>query len=683
VELVSAHPKFNINKLMMGGDELRSYVQIYMSKKRKKMKQKPTEVTPVAPGELEAVRKQELETNTKPNIFIGTLNIMAGPMRAMLDPVKKVCYPRLEAHWEHKYKRRFPAHAGKLLIFDLVLLILASTLAVALVLAYTVLPEIFFSQPVSVTIQQPNTLVSGAETQLVISYVSGSDRLVRDAKLTVESTDQFVPTDLDAATLNQPTFVTDPDKAARRTYDLGDLPAHARGNISIEGRAYVSPGETLPVLVRLSYWEQGRAERTVTSVFYELPAVDSPLDLELTFADPFMTETVNAININYANAGQEILPGTTIRFSPPPGFRITGARPTLNRNREWRLGSLPADASGNLVVYGILKRDATPSFTVTGLSEAPDGEHRPLNEVRLNADAASTGFRLLHDVSGLSSLSPGQKTEVVIKYANTGQQNITNVTVSLEADSKYIAADAFLHRWTPEQFPELAEVKPGDIGTLTAELKLADFLSQEELDGEINPIARITATSEYSLESSPERIFRTDSGVTDLPISTSLMLDTASLYYTKAGDQLGVGPLPPRVDETTRLWLVVTVENGPNAVRDAVLTATLMPDVTWIGKMSVTSGRPLAYVSSEHKLIWEIGDIPAFTGGHLPRATANFEIQVQPTEDDYGEVLELLDHIYIEGEDTYTGTKINATGTTITTEVRFGPEEAQSGVIAE
>jgi len=147
----------------------------------------PFEVEPVPTGELEKVRSQETEPTNRAgngrNIFIGTLNVFVGPMRAFIDPVKKVCYPTLSAHWDKKYKQPFAHHAWKILIFDLVLLFLASFLTVSLVLIYKFLTPVSPPDLVSVTLAWPDGIMSGAETELVLSYTNRTDQTLKDGRL--------------------------------------------------------------------------------------------------------------------------------------------------------------------------------------------------------------------------------------------------------------------------------------------------------------------------------------------------------------------------------------------------------------------------------------------------------------------------------------------------------------------
>jgi hypothetical protein len=643
----------------------------------------PITPEPASSAELEAVRQRELQQTVdsrRPNIFIGTLNIIAGPMRAFTDPVKKICYPRLEAHWEEKYKQRFPKHAKKLLIFDLVLLFLVSALAVALILVHTALPDIYFAELISISLQQPTTITSGSETDLVFSYVSGSKLAVRDAKIIIETTADFILNEDNPNNLN---FNPDPDRPNRRIYQLGDLLPAASGLIHLTGIAYGSPGQSLPVLAQLSYWESGKAERTSISSFQQIPIEISPLKLEINFEKPFLLETVNQIKINYENQSAQTLSNIAVQLSTPSDFYITGTLPARTNNHEWLLGDLKPNATGVITVYGIMKRGTPPSFSLTG-STVIDHEKYLLNKIRVNADTVSTGFVLSHDVSEITSLSPGQEIEVRVHYANNGEQIIKNVKITLSAEGTYLSAGENLSIvWNKNTDAALAVIQPGEAGMLATKLALALERTSDELKGNNNPSVKITAVAEYSLEQTSARVFRTDSGISNLPIDTLIKIDTATLYHAPFGDQLGLGPIPPRTEKTTRLWIALSVKNGHNPVRNARLTATLMPKILWLDKTSVTLGHPLAYVASERKLIWEIGDLPAFAGDFLPAATANFEIELTPTLDDIGQILKLIDYIKVEGEDVFTGTRVRAEGEAATSAVKIGTEEARLGKILE
>jgi hypothetical protein len=254
--------------------------------------------------------------------------------------------------------------------------------------------------------------------------------------------------------------------------------------------------------------------------------------------------------------------------------------------------------------------------------------------------------------------------------------------VTLNVTGKYLEdEDKFPVVWTAKTNPELALIAPGAGGMLTAKIKLSAIKTSNQLDGLTNQTINFSSTAEYSVDGMPTRTFHTDSGITEIPISTFLNVDAVALYYSADGDQLGIGPIPPQVNENTHLWIAVTVKNGANAIHDAQLRATLMPAATWSGKTSVTTGRPLVFIASKRQVIWEIGDLSAFTGDLLPHATANFEIEIQPNESMIGLVPLILDSLIIEGVDDFTGERVSAKGDGVTTAVRFGSPKAQQGLI--
>lgn len=96
-------------------------------------------------------------------------------------------------------------------------------------------------------------------------------------------------------------------------------------------------------------------------------------------------------------------------------------------------------------------------------------------------------------------------------------------------------------------------------------------------------------------------------------------------YYTQEGEQLGRGPLPPRVAEKTEYWVVVRAQPGVIA-RDTELRVGLGPHVTYAGKFSASvSGAP-RQVGNE--LVWR-PDVLAGEGAFTFAAALAF----RPTAD--------------------------------------------------
>lgn len=108
-------------------------------------------------------------------------------------------------------------------------------------------------------------------------------------------------------------------------------------------------------------------------------------------------------------------------------------------------------------------------------------------------------------------------------------------------------------------------------------------------------------------------------------LSTAFPFHTEARYYSSSGDQLGVGPLPPRVDEATTYWVVWSVGPIDADLKDLYLETTLAENVRATGKFA--SQIPGDFSTQEGRVSWSIPSLPAT--GSTP-ATFAFEIRYTP-----------------------------------------------------
>lgn len=654
------------------------------------------------PGELARVREEETAPAAKgPNVFINTLNVFSGPakktadtvkmvcdpvlkvcypafkggakaVRMVCDPIGKVCYPPIKLHWEKKYKRRFPGHAGWMLALDLSLLFLIGSLVVSLMFVKLVLPAIPQPDIVRMQLVRPTTAVSGEPTSIVVAYANGSDSPLAGAEVLVELPDQFVPAATDPAEGQDATA-----RGSVARFFLGSVPPHGSGEVRIDGTLYGPLGSRHPVTSHFVFWKEGDTSPRRESAYHEISVTGSRFALGMTFDEPFLRGTRNAVRISYGNDGDAPIDRAVIRLSPPSGFRITGSVPPATAPATWDLGTLEPGTKGTITVYGVLGEGSVPTFVARAYAGI-DGERLLAQEVRGNVDALSTGFTLYHDITdpAAASVRPGETVTVKVRYHNGGDFTLTDASIRLETTDRYLME--IVPAWTGG---DLARIAPGDTGEFTAVLRVVGDVTPDMLEGEDHPVIRISAVAEYAIDDDPAKTLRTDSGVTELGISTKVGAESGAVYRTKDGEQLGVGPLPPTSGEVTRMWVVLKLTNRVNPVRNAVLQARLSPDVRWTGRFSVTAGEPLAYLSEERRVIWEVGGIPAFSDG--ADAGASFEVAYTPGADAVGTVPVLVEDIRLVAEDAVTGAKVQAAAEPVTTAVRFGSEDETGGIVRE
>ncbi len=109
-------------------------------------------------------------------------------------------------------------------------------------------------------------------------------------------------------------------------------------------------------------------------------------------------------------------------------------------------------------------------------------------------------------------------------------------------------------------------------------------------------------------------------------VTTPFDVSVRVRFDTDEGDQIGVGPMPPRVGEATRMWVTWSL-SSTNADLSRVQFRALLPmGVRWTGKSALPNGGYLDQI--EQTTLWTLPSWSADDGG----ATASFEIELRPTQ---------------------------------------------------
>lgn len=141
-------------------------------------------------------------------------------------------------------------------------------------------------------------------------------------------------------------------------------------------------------------------------------------------------------------------------------------------------------------------------------------------------------------------------------------------------------------------------------------------------------------------------------------------------YYSEEGEQLGRGPLPPRVAEKTEYWIVVRAEPGL-ITRDTELRVELGDHVTYAGKFSAsTSGSPRVVGNA---LVWRPDSVSG--DGAFTFAAA---LAFRPTVDQVGSEAMIVKGVTLAGTDA-AGVSTEIISGTLATDVPADFRAAEKG----
>ncbi|MCX6780205.1 MAG: hypothetical protein NT034_03430, partial [Candidatus Magasanikbacteria bacterium] len=174
------------------------------------------------------------------------------------------------------------------------------------------------------------------------------------------------------------------------------------------------------------------------------------------------------------------------------------------------------------------------------------------------------------------------------------------------------------------------------------------LLPSFSLSGMENPKLEIKPTFIGELKDAASQKFEVNGQSDFIPVATELSLSPSVRYYSDDGDQLGRGPLPPTIGQTTKYWIFVQVNNTTNPIKDASLNVTLNYNASFTGKQSVTIGPAL--IHNNGNVSWSYRELPAHS-----QAGWYFEVAVTPTTEQIGQNINLVNSIKFTATDKTTG----------------------------
>lgn len=165
----------------------------------------------------------------------------------------------------------------------------------------------------------------------------------------------------------------------------------------------------------------------------------------------------------------------------------------------------------------------------------------------------------------------------------------------------------------------------------------------------------------------------------DVPVvkpEIKMSLKSGGYYYGPYGDQLGVGPLPPKIDVQTSYWIFWEIESFNRNLEDIIITADLPENIIWTGQKNLLAGS-LQYGEVTRKIAWQVDKINKTKGAYR----VGFEIGLIPTQNDLGKIMDLLVNIEYTASDE-TG-QLSQLGTlnNITTDLEFDILAADKGIV--
>ncbi|MBI4435477.1 hypothetical protein HY630_02300 [Candidatus Uhrbacteria bacterium] len=539
--------------------------------------------------------------------------------------------------------------ARLLFSFDLLLIGTLVGLGIAALIFGLTKPSAFEDKISFEAVVAPLEIITGAPSTLIIRYHNGTDEELRDAKLELAYPDHFL---LQEVSVEQ-TMVDD------GRIDLGTIPVGGTGSVRVRGVMFGDVGGEQSFTSTMTFvhgQERDQAGKKV-SVHTFSPS-SSTLELTLTLPDRLVAFQEVTGAITYENTSEIDFPTISIEPQWPDGFTLLSS-PIPTVGGAFVVPAIAAGESGTVDFVGYLGEvgeEATfifhPSFTF----DQSRYRQETLTHV---APVVPPQIRVEHSVD-TSTVRPGGEAVFTVSYENTGEFEVTNLVLSIEADSPFLTKDVYAT-------VPIGTVATGESGEVQIRVPLRWSILQSETEDWDGLDLTSRATAGYTLgDGSGQRVSSKGSSIIS-PITTPIVFESFGRYATADGDQLGRGPLPPRVGMETKYWVFWHVSGTINELTTVQIEGTLGEGVVFTGRQSSSQNSGVVYDAITNAVNWETNSIAANLSPTSKIVGVGFELGLTPDETMVGETPVLLYDIRISGTDARTGAFVSRSGSTVTT----------------
>ncbi len=545
----------------------------------------------------------------------------------------KSIYHFFHTHYHRRYHGIYK-HAKQLFIFDLILLAGAVALLFTSIFLFIWKPSIARQIEINISLGD-DRLKSGQAVAINVHYVNHSKVSLQKPVLALRLPIGFVQT------TNTP---NEPNLGDNHTVVLSPVAPGAEGTLTVHGILWTEPQKEDRITATLSFERSDNhtTEQSIASYLVNLPesVLKASLDVRTsTFPGQPLTFTYSLTNTsNEALGNINITTISPVTFAGHPDLQHILLQPNETKKLT---GTVQVPAKTGTIIL-----EFTPRFSING-HELVQSTARDSKTIAVFYPSTNSSIRWKNQAPNYIESNSTQT--LTVQWKNTSSFTLTRQRIRIDfsprivdlkrtAKENNLLVDGDSLIANSSNRTALADGKPSSNGSFDITLYfLPTFGTINSNRFEVSP------HFEAQINEIPDVFFSHPGSVETAPLATNLILSEQVRYYTNEGDQLGRGPLPPVVGETTKYWVMIEITNTTNDVRDVNFLATLAPGAVFTGKQSVTIGPELS--TNKSTVSWNYKKLPAHSTTGL-----YFEVSVTPAASDLGRKLSLV-----------TGSRLTAT----------------------
>ena len=584
-------------------------------------------------GSSVSVSKDGINVKKSGNLVIGSLNIVA-------SPIKETLKTRHEKHY-----RSSKFH----LISDLALALLIIGLFAAFLIIRNFEPQVDIGLEAQLV---GESATSGDIETFEIEYNNPSDMPVANAGISMRFPRGFIVSE---------TYPAGIFNSISNTFEIGSLPAGAGGKVKIEGLVVGEVGSRQVINISFNYSTGNKMQNILDSLVYLIEdsslKVSADMPKEAYKNVPFRGQVIVGNSGTYESFEdlEIVFKSSVIKINK---INFEGA--SLNNNAI-TLSALPAgeravvDFEAEAFLENESAEVAIETYVNAGGNRIKQGELKKV--LNISIPKFTVGI-----TADKTVISEGESVNFTLDYENKEGVEVSGARILFGTSDSAFKIDGLAvpenpkYRIAGNELVFLSPIKDKELGSIKAQ---ASF-GRKNISA--NQEAGLTASIDYNLRGNQIAYKAYSAGIKFL---SDLQVASRGVYYSAQGDQLGIGPLPPIVDVPTRFWIFWEVDNIGNKLENMSVSAVLPENAYWTNQKSLVAGK-VRYGEATKKVVWSLDEV-ALEGGEY---RAGFEVELIPVAADIGQVLDILKDIKFSAFDTFAQREIEGNLPAINTNLK-------------
>lgn len=500
--------------------------------------------------------------------------------------------------------------------------------------------NIFSKEVLKLEILGPEKAKMGEEIEYLVKYKNQGNTTLEEAKLIFEYPEGAIP--------------VEGGKGVVR--DLEDIYPGEEDSLTFRARLFGKEGETRKAKASLSFRPKNLTAffESETSFITEITQV--PLTFEIDSPSRVTVGKIFSFRINYFSNADYPLSDLGVRIDYPLGFEFLKSQPTSPERTEWDIGLLNGAEGGRIEVEGRLEGQIKEEkFFRASLGFWKEGEFITLKETTKGVQIVRPSLYVSSLINGSPEYiaDPGDFLHFEFFFRNIGEEPFEDLflvtrlkgeafdldTIRIE-DGDFQKDEKFIF-WDWKKVPLLKFLGPQEEGKVEFWVKLKEKWEPATANPEIKIEVDIAKVKEV------------------FAIKINSFLELEEQVFFKEEIFSNIGPIPPKVGQTTTYTVIWKAKNYYNDLGNVKVKATIPDQVRLTGRIFPEDAK-ITFDSGSREIVWDVGELKAGSGISEPEEQVAFQISLRPTEDQKGASAILINQAKIEGEDQWTKRTVEA-----------------------